>query len=210
MTGSRIRKLQPDACGSGLLVMNDEQELVRRVLARDEAAFRTLVERYERLVAHIVAGIVAADDRDDVGQDVFVRVYRRLDSYRGEAPLSTWIARVAVNTALHHAEKRRPTPTWNRAGVPAEQLPSSDSHPDDSTARRQRDRALYAAIAALPPAYRVALSLFHLDGFSIAEIAVALGMPVGTVKSNLFRARRLLKEALLAAHPLDEWDLIGP
>jgi RNA polymerase sigma factor (sigma-70 family) len=207
VTGTPTLGLQPARPVTGPLFMNDESALVRRVVAGEEAAFRTLVERYERLVAHVVGRIVEDSDRDDVGQEVFVKVYRGLHSFRGEARLSTWIARVAVHTALNHAEKRRPAATARLGDHASLHLAAPDILPDARMAANERDHFVRFAIATLPATYRVALTLFHLDGFSHAEIAEALDMPLGSVKSNLFRARRRLKEALLATHPAEEWDL---
>ncbi len=184
---------------------HDESWLIERVLAGDIGAFRDLVERYQRLVAHVVSGIVPAADADDVCQEVFVKVYRHLDTFRRDAKLSTWIARIARNTALHHLEKRRPDllgdldPDPERD--PLEGLAAGDLLPDERAERSDTHACLHAALARLPVHYRTVLTLFHLGELSYDEIVAVTDLPLGTVKSYLHRARRLLKDALLAADP---------
>lgn len=184
--------------------MPDDAALLHRARSGDPEAFRALVVRYERLVGHVVARVVADPaDREDVAQETFLRVHKGLAGFRGEASLATWIARIAYHTALRHAHTRRPTPT----GVGAPDGAAEPAGTDDAGAQTEadaRDRVLRAAIDALPPAHRVALTLFHLDGFSHAQTAHVLGLPLGTLKNTLFRARQRLKDILPAAAPADD------
>ena len=184
--------------------MPDDTSLLHAARSGDPDAFRAIVVRHQALVAHIVGRVVPdASEREDVGQEVFLQVYRRLDQFRGEAALATWIGRIAYHAALRHVRRRRPTPT----GLGTEDAPEPTGS-DVSDARSEadrRDRVLRAAIASLPPAYRVALTLFHLDGLSHAEVAETLGLPLGTVKNTLFRARKRLKNLLLTAAPREDW-----
>jgi len=100
----------------------DERELVERILDGDREAFLTFIDRYERLVKHIVFRMVDDRDREELCQDVFMRAYRYLDGFRFEAKLSTWLARIARNTCLNHLEKKEmplytdeaPSPTAKR------------------------------------------------------------------------------------------------
>ncbi|WP_420455734.1 RNA polymerase sigma factor [Rubrivirga sp.] len=183
--------------------MPDDSALLRSARSGDPDAFRTLVVRYQGLVAHVVGRVVADPaEREDVGQEVFLQVHRRLDQFRGDAQLSTWVGRIAYHAALRHVRRRRPTPIG--LGTDAPEPPG----PDDSDAASEaehRDRVLRAAIDSLPPAHRVALTLFHLDGLSHAQVAETLGLPLGTVKNTLFRARKRLKDLLLTATPREDW-----
>lgn len=185
--------------------MADEASLISRARQGDAEAFRALVVRYERLVGHVVARVLADPaDREDAGQETFLRVHQNLAGFRGEAALGTWIARIAYHTALRHARKARPSATG--VGAPFGAPEPAGTHDAGAAAEAaRRDRVLQAAIATLPPARRVALTLFHLDGLSHADCARVLGLPLGTLKNTLFRARRHLKDALLAAAPAEDW-----
>jgi RNA polymerase sigma-70 factor (ECF subfamily) len=192
-----------------------ERRLVRRVVAGERAAFLTLIERYERLVQHVVYRMVRDDrDREELCQDVFVRVHRYLDSFRFEAKLSTWIARIARNTCLNHLEKKEvllyadhaPTPD----GTPPDmrdafaRLPADAASPAERTADRDVRTAVHDALDRLPEPYRTALTLYHLEGMSVREVARAMDNPPGTVKSHLYRARKRLKDGLLDAFAEDD------
>lgn len=189
-----------------------ERRLVRAVLAGKPGAFVRLVQQYERLVAHVVYALVPEADRADLCQDVFVRVYEHLAGFRFESRLSTWIARIATTTGLKHIEKRHPAlldDLGNGDEAPdeglLERVPSSQPAPDVVAGEALRAEAVRAAVARLPVPYRAVLTLFHLEDRSYDEVAEATGMPLGTVKNYLFRARRLLKEQLLAARRAEDW-----
>lgn len=183
----------------------DTERLLARIRAGEKDAFSDLMAGHVRLVMHIVARSVDDhEDRKDLCQDIFLKVYTGLDGFRGESRLSTWIARIAVNTCVHYLEKKRPV-AWSEAGLP-------DGGPADTAAFDGADggpdpdlvSSLHREIGRLPIHYRLILTLFHLDGMPITEIARAMDMPEGTVKNRLFRARRLLKNRLLAAVPKEE------
>ncbi|MBN2200423.1 RNA polymerase sigma factor, partial [bacterium] len=136
-------------------------------------------------------------------QDIFLKVYAGIDGFRGESRLSTWIAKIAVNTCIHYLEKKKPV-SWTEAGLPngGPAEPAGDEEnegPDPDLVS-----SLHREISRLPVRYRLILTLFHLDEMQIAEIARAMDMPEGTVKNRLFRARRLLKNRLLAVVPKEE------
>jgi RNA polymerase sigma-70 factor (ECF subfamily) len=178
------------------------------VIARDPAAFHELVERYERLVFRIVARLVSDPaDREDLCQDVFLRVYERLDSFRAQAKLSTWIAQIAHHMCLHHLEKKRPvlyedlsreSEGGGRRGLDVGQLASSAASPLQRAASSEVRAFVEGEIQRLPPVYRTLITLFHLEEMSIGEVSEVTSLPEGTVKGYLFRARRLLKERLSA------------
>jgi RNA polymerase sigma-70 factor (ECF subfamily) len=177
-----------------MIRMNDS-ELISQILNGNMNAFAFLVSRYQKLVVHIAGRIIQRQDElEDVCQEVFSKIYQNLGKYRSESKLSTWIATIAYNTSINYLRKYR---KWNEV------------NPDDSMALRNLtdfrsesyetiDLHLYLReqIELLPVHYRTVLTLFHLEEFSYQEIEQITGMPEGTVKSYLFRAKALLKEKL--------------
>ena len=166
----------------------DERELVERCRGGDEQAFRELVDRYKGRVFALIGRTVADRSRvEDIAQDVFLRVYRGLPYFRGEARLSTWIYRIVVNACL-------------QSGGPTAAVEPIDDHAP-ATIDRQfsdvelRDR-LEKAIARLPPNYRLLVAAHYLDGIRYEDLAEAMNMPLGTVKTNLHRAKRQLRRLL--------------
>ena len=173
----------------------DDSELIGQILNGNMNAFTFLVKRYQKLVIHIAGRLIQRQDElEDVCQDVFLKVYQNLGKYRNECKLSTWIATIAYNTAINYLRKYKKVDEVN---------------PDDSIALRnltdfkpdkyeQADLHRYVReqIELLPVHYRTVLTLYHLDEFSYQEIEQITGMPEGTVKSYLFRAKALLKEKL--------------
>ncbi|HEY0036870.1 MAG TPA: sigma-70 family RNA polymerase sigma factor, partial [Longimicrobium sp.] len=162
--------------------MSDEQDLVRRVLRRDPDAFRELVERYQALVFRIVARMVTDHaEREDLCQDVFLRVYDKLGSFRAEAKLGTWIARIAHHKCLHHLQKRRPVlyddmaapggAQGRRRAPPMADIPTGATSPLGMAAASELRTVLEAEIGMLAPVYRTVVTLFHLEEMSIAEVS---------------------------------------
>jgi len=169
-----------------------EHELLERCREGDEQAFRELVERYKGLVFALVArSIPDAARAEEVAQDVFVRVYRGLPTFRGDAKVSTWIYRIVVN--LLSAERRPPRtePLEGTGEVPRE-FGATDRAFDEMTLRDRMDKAL----RRLPVHYQVLINGHYLKGMRYEELAEALGLPLGTVKTHLHRAKRQLRHLL--------------
>jgi RNA polymerase sigma-70 factor (ECF subfamily) len=174
--------------------MNDT-ELISQILNGNRNAFTFLVGRYQKLVVHIAGRIIQRqEEMEDVCQEVFIKVYQNLGSYRSECKLSTWIATIAYNTSINFLRRINKWETVdpddsavlkNLAGFNAESYETSDLH-----------RYIREQIELLPVHYRTVLTLFHLEEFSYQEIEQITGMPEGTVKSYLFRAKAILKEKL--------------
>lgn len=169
-----------------------EHQLVARCREGDEQAFRELVDRYKGLVYALVARRLSDPARaEEVAQDVFVRVYRGLASFRGESRLSTWIFRITANLL---AAERRPVatePLEGRGEVPRE-FGAVDRSFDDLTLRDRMDKAL----RRLPAQYQVLIDGHYLKGLRYEDLAAALGLPLGTVKTQLHRAKRQLRHLL--------------
>lgn len=172
-------------------------ELVGRVLAGNEHACRFLVSSYQKLVNHMVRRMVLQDAvAEDLCQDVFLRVFKRLHSFRGEARLSTWIAAIAYNTTATYLKRKKVMneQELDNAGLAA--LMESGSSASDSLDQEEIKRLLLGSIELLPLHYRTILTLYYLDEFSYREIGEITGMPEGTIKSYLHRSRQLLKSKL--------------
>ena len=175
--------------------MDDDSVLVSAVLKGDHRAFCRLVQQHQRLVGHMVSRIVnRTEDCEDISQEVFLRVYQRLPTFRFQSKLSTWIATLAYRTALNYLKKEEKHTNESLAQVEKHSADQPDA------AEQLDKKAVYAfvheQIAHLPVHYRTVLTLFHLEEMSLAEIQEITGMPAGTVKNYLFRARKLLKDRL--------------
>ncbi len=187
--------------------MADSYLEIERILAGDHKAFEAFVERYQRLVSHIVFRIIPNDeDRRDICQDVFIKIHRSLGSFRHESKLSTWIGRVAYNRCLNYLEKKK-LPLYEdlcQEGETVDSVIGSAVRPDEYTENRDRSARLCHEIAGLPAQFRTIVTLYHLDEMTYHEIGDIMKLPEGTVKSYLFRARKLLKERLLAKYQPEE------
>jgi RNA polymerase sigma factor (sigma-70 family) len=173
-----------------------EDRMIRQVLAGDKDAFRLLVENYQNLVAHVVFRMVKCrEDREDICQDVFMKIYQNLPGFRGQSKLSTWIARIAYNTCFNHLEKKRALVSDD---LLIENYVSENSDESIHKDIEEGDikEKLTAAIELLPEIFRIVITLYHLEGMKYQEISEVLDKPEGTIKSYLYRARQLLKFAL--------------
>jgi len=177
--------------------MNDA-ELVEQILNGNNNAFRYLVSNYQRLVMHVVGRVVQRqDEAEDICQEVFIKVFRKLKRFRGESRLSTWIATIAYNTSISHIRKqvRRGEQSYDDNPVLIAQR-RDESLNQKVIEKKEAKKILMETIESLPVNYRTVLTLFHLEEFSYKEIEEITGMPEGTIKSYLSRARKLLKEKL--------------
>ncbi len=174
-------------------------ELVRRVQRGDSAAFDLLVRKHQhRVVALIGRYVHDWSEAQDVAQDTFIRAYRAMGNFRGDAQFYTWLHRIAVNTAKNHlvAMKRRP-PTSDVEAEDAEHYAGASRMHDHDTPehellREEIAREVSATVAALPEELRQAITLREMDGLSYEEIAETMDCPIGTVRSRIFRAREAI------------------
>lgn len=171
-------------------------ELVRRVQRGDSAAFDLLVRKHQhRVVALIGRYVHDWSEAQDVAQDTFIRAYRAIGNFRGDAQFSTWLHRIAVNTAKNHlvAHKRRP-PGGDVDIDDAEQFESglhlrNNDTPERELMRHEMEQTVMRAVEALPEELRAAITLREVDGLSYEQIAQQMQCPIGTVRSRIFRAR---------------------
>jgi RNA polymerase sigma-70 factor (ECF subfamily) len=175
-----------------------EEALLVRARAGDQAACRALVDRHEGAVAAVVHGMLGAgDDADDVGQETFIRFFRSLDRFRGDASVRTYLQRIAINLSLNALKRRQ---RGFRRFLSIDDTPET-VHPavaesPDSVERRETRDAVHAALAQLSPLHRSVVVLRMIEGYSTRESAEVLGVPEGTVLSRLARAMTRLEELL--------------
>lgn len=170
-----------------------DADLVARCRQGDEAAFRELVDRYSPMVFALAARLVSPQRADDVAQEVFLRVYRGLGYFRADARLSTWIYRIVSNVAHDARGRERPHDvSLDDDAGPGAAYGGQDRQFTDVELRDRLDKAM----ARLPGHYRVLVHGHYVKGVKYEDLAGALGLPIGTVKTHLFRAKRLLRRAL--------------
>jgi len=175
-----------------------DKQLVERVLQGDHHAFGLIVKNTERLVGQIVGRMVShAEDRKDIIQDIYLKTFKHLSGFRHAAKLSTWIGNIAYNTCINFLERRRLYVVGNE-GLP--EAPADDYGTEELIEGRQLAAIIAAGIEKLSPLYKTLLVLFHQEGLSYADIGQITSLPEGTIKSYLFRARKQLKESVLAQY----------
>jgi RNA polymerase sigma-70 factor, ECF subfamily len=179
---------------------NDDQCLIAACRAGRTDAFGILVRRYQdRLYPTVLRLIGCAEDAHDLLQDAFLKAYEKLDSFHGESSFYTWVYRIAVNLALSDRRKRKTM--WrlreDRRGEPLDTTDDpSRTDPSLPLEQAERDSLIQAALNDLAPDHRAVVVMKDLDGLRYEEIAETLGVPIGTVRSRLHRARNDLRERL--------------
>lgn len=177
----------------------EEQELAARAHAGDLEAFGALVERYGEQARRIARGVLGdANDGDDAAQDAFLSALRHIGRYDPSRPFGPWLMRVVTNAAVDRLRRNKVRAT--DALSPA--TPTRRAGPGTETDRRALHQALARALRELPERQRIAVMLFDIEGYSHAEIADVLGVPQGTVRSDVFHGRRGLRKALA---PWQDW-----
>lgn len=176
--------------------------LVERTVAGDQKAFELLVIKYQRRIQRLIGRMVRDVDLvEDIAQETFIRAYRALAQFRGEAQFYTWLYRIAVNTAKKALMdlKRNPTVSENAyksadddETSPIENELTSSETPDAVLASKEIAQIINAAMDALPEELRQAITLREIEGLSYEEIAEAMNCPIGTVRSRIFRAREAI------------------
>jgi RNA polymerase sigma-70 factor (ECF subfamily) len=183
-----------------------EQRLIDRLVARDERAFSELVRAYERRVFALVLRMIGdRAEAEDLAQEVFVQVFKAIGTFRGDAKLSTWIYRIAVNLCKNRSKylKVRHAGEQDELEAVAERAPLGEARhanvgqvarPDEMIAGKQVEQIVQRAILAIEPEFRECLVLRDVEELSYEQIGEITGLPPGTVKSRIHRARALLRE----------------
>lgn len=187
----------------------EDKELAGLIRNGDHHAFTVLIHNTERLVAQIVFKmIVNSEDRRDIAQDVYLKVYKNIPRFKFKSKLSTWVAQIAYNTCLNYLEKKKLIlPENNKPENEGDQ--STLAYLADQSVdlnaietlknifNSERSEVLRLAVKKLPAVYHTLITLFHYEELSYEEIAQITGLPDGTIKNYLFRARKLLKDEIL-------------
>ena len=168
---------------------------MQRCLGGDADAYELLVERYGGRVYNVALRITHDPDAArDCAQDAFIRAYRALHQYDPAYPFGPWLFRITTNASLNFIQRS------HGREITVEELPDDpeplETGPEPSAVRKEEVAEVLAAMAELPPAYRAALTLRHMQQLSYQEVADALGIPLGTVKTHLHRARAALKATI--------------
>jgi RNA polymerase sigma-70 factor (ECF subfamily) len=172
----------------------DEAGLVARARAGDRAAFGLLVERYAAQARRVARAVLGdPDDADDAAQDAFLSALVKLDRYDPSRPFGPWLLRIVANAAT---DRRRRRAVRRAEPLDAGLAGPGGERPDRYAERAELGERLRAALAELPERRRMAVVLFDVEGYGHAEIAGILGIPEGTVRSDVFHARRFLRERL--------------
>jgi len=177
-------------------------DLVASAIDGREDSFEELVRRYQRPIISYVFRIVGEYDASlDVTQEVFIKVYNSLNRYSRDYKFSTWLYRIAHNAAIDHLRrnpgKQQSIETENADGTSQIQIESSRPTPEQDQERSECRSEIEAVVRCLPPAYRDLIVLRHSKDLSYEEIAAVTGLPLGTVKNRLFRAREMMRGLLV-------------
>jgi RNA polymerase sigma factor (sigma-70 family) len=188
-----------------------DRQLVDPVLGGDTPAFGEIISMTEGLVAQIVCKLISnEEDRKDIVQDIYLKVFHHLKGFRFQSKLSTWVAQIAYNTCSSQLQKRRlllhVLPDFDMdgegPGSGRQHTVRAAEETDGFILKKELAGILQAEIGRLPPLYQTLVSLYHQEELTYQELAQITGLPEGTVKSYLFRARKMLKEKLLSKYKM--------
>jgi RNA polymerase sigma-70 factor (ECF subfamily) len=175
-------------------------DLVRRALARDEAAFHAIMERYNRRLYRVARSILRNDsEAEDAVQEAYVSAFTHLESFRGDSSLATWLSRIVMNEALGRLRRERPAAGLaEKTDAQIIQFPqtATSDDPERTMAQREILQLVERATDNLPEIFRVVFVARVIEGMSVEETAGLLGITPETVKTRLHRARRLVREQL--------------
>ena len=189
--------------------MESDRIIVQKILSGDLNSFQRLIEMYQKLVVHVVFRLVSGkEDREEICQEVFIKVYQNLSGFKFQSKLSTWIGKIAFTTTINylrkykiqHDDEKKTYLTMNEdenSYDPIDKIHSDLPSPLEWMERENISALIQKNIEKLPTPYQTMITLYHLDQMSYQEIAEIMELPEGTVKSYLFRGRKKLKDLLV-------------
>lgn len=188
-----------------------DQPLVDKVLRGDTNAFKFVMKNTEGLVAQIIFKMIPnSEDRKDIAQDIYLKAFQKLGSFKFQSKLSTWIGQIAYNTCINYLEKKKLVLLNNNnddneyGDETLEILINKINHFNNETEelifKKTLSEVLKIEIDKLSPVYKTLITLYHNEELNYSEIAEITELPVGTVKNYLFRARKMLRDNLLLAY----------
>lgn len=176
-----------------LIPVQDDKTLCKEVLAGNTDSFTILAHKYRRRILALGYSFFKnGDDAEDFLQDVLVKIYTSLSSFRGESSFSTWLMRVSYNTAVNSIKRRK---TYVSLAEDFDVM-DPDENPEEEHIRRCSRDAVRAAMETLPERFRVCVDLYFFYDMPYADISDVTGLPVNTIKSHVFRAKKILREKL--------------
>ncbi|MBC7704097.1 MAG: RNA polymerase sigma factor RpoE [Rhodoferax sp.] len=193
----------PQVVPAASVATDSDLMLVERTVAGDQRAFELLVIKYQRRIQRLIGRMVRDVDLvEDIAQETFIRAYRALHQFRGDAQFYTWLYRIAVNTAKKTLMELKHDPTVSESSFRSSDdedetsrprnEPTSDETPESVLAAKEIGAVVNAAMEALPEDLRQAVTLREIEGLTYEEIAVMMNCPIGTVRSRIFRAREAI------------------
>ena len=201
-----------------VLSQDSDTVLVQRTVAGDQRAYGLLVLKYQRRIQRLIGRMVRDVDLvEDIAQETFIRAYRALHQFRGDAQFYTWLYRIAVNTAKKFLLELKHDPTVSESFLANDDEdetsrkknePTADEGPESILAAKEIAAVVNAAMDDLPEDLRQAVTLREIEGLSYEEIATAMNCPVGTVRSRIFRAREAISarvRPMLDRHTGKRW-----
>jgi RNA polymerase sigma-70 factor (ECF subfamily) len=180
-----------------------ERQIVAAARGGDHRAFEALVLKYQDRIYRLIQRLVSGSDVvDDLAQEVFIRAYRSIGDFKGESSLYTWLYKIALNLCRNHyrTRGRRPAHEELDEADGATGLAAAEGTPEDEAFRREFWEHLRRGLEELPAEQREAVVFCDLEGMSYEEMADVMGVPIGTVRSRIFRGRRALQGRLAAFH----------
>ena len=182
--------------------MIKETELIEQLKKGDEAAFKTIVEQWKDMVYNTILGIVQNEtEAEDLAQDVFIKVFEKISTFKGDSKFSTWLYRIATTTALDHLRSKKRKKRFGflqslgGSGDEKESVPDFH-HPGVSLDNKERAAVLFKAIEALPENQKTAYTLHKLEGLSYRDVSEVLNTTVSAVESLMSRANQNLRKQL--------------
>jgi RNA polymerase sigma-70 factor (ECF subfamily) len=187
----------------------DDNILVSLVTGGDRSAFRILVERHQARIFYLgIKFLRNLQDAEDFAQEVFLKAFRKLDSFRGQVPFGAWLYRLAFNLAVnqYHVSRRK------LIEVDTDQVTvgSPGMTPEEAVIRSETRDEVREALGRLPDAYQLVIRMHFYDGMSYPEISRAAGIPVNTIKSHVFRAKRLIRSLIAQRVAEQETEEVCP
>jgi len=180
----------------------NETELIERLKQGDESSFKIIVEQWQDMVYNTILGIVQNEtEAEDLAQDVFIKVFEKIGTFKGDSKFSTWLYRIATTTALDHLRSRKRKKRFGflqsltGGGEDKEQIPDFN-HPGVSLDNKERAAVLFKAIESLPENQKTAYTLHKLEGLSYRDVSEVLNTTVSAVESLMSRANQNLRKEL--------------
>ena len=186
--------------------MNKDRLLIDRIIKGDKNSFNDLVESYKRLVAHIVyTNVKNQNDRDDLCQEIFLKIYLNLSKFKFKCKLSTWIGKIAYNSCINYSNKKKLLINVNIECIrdidgttdDLKKIKSEDNNLDPYLRNIEIRKIINNKIQELPVKYQTVLTLFHIDELSYKEIYEILNLHIDNIKVILSRARKMLRDKIL-------------